>query len=508
MRLIDTGVTGLNHSGGYIYEEPHKNLGGQKGIKIFRQMIDNDAVCGGSYYAMESQIKQTPWEIRPFDDSPSAMSDADFVRSCFEDMDCTVDEMLNDVLSLIWAGFCLSEIVYKIRRGRDAHAEWMRSKHNDGKIGIRKIAIRSQDSIARWNFSEHGEILGAYQQAPPDYKETYLPIEDCALFRFRSNKNNPEGRSLYRSAYRSWHFLTTIQELEAIGVERDMAGLLVYRVPIDYLTASPNTAQSTTIENFRAAGERARRGEQAVLLFPPAEDEQGKTGWDVHLLQSGGKRPMDVFEIISRYEKRIAIATLNEILLLGIQGSTGSWALGDIHSRIGGLALRSICNSIESVINRVIIRGLLDNNGNRNPDQPYFAFGDTNLMSIDQLLPAISTALQGGAVTPGNELETYIRTKLGIPEEELTGSIIEDRAGEFERNSETEQQAIDDGALRAAAPIKQEDDETMSLDDAARYVGISKSKVLDLVAEGIVPATKRNGEYGFLPCDLVPYAKA
>lgn len=51
------------------------------------------------------------------------------------------------------------------------------------------------------------------------------------LFRTESVKDNPEGRSILRNAYRSWYFKRRIQEIEAIGIERDLAGLPVIHAP-------------------------------------------------------------------------------------------------------------------------------------------------------------------------------------------------------------------------------------------------------------------------------------
>ena len=41
--------------------------------------------------------------------------------------------------------FCVNEIILRKR------LESKGSKFNDGKIGIRKLPIRSQDSISKWN---------------------------------------------------------------------------------------------------------------------------------------------------------------------------------------------------------------------------------------------------------------------------------------------------------------------------------------------------------------------
>ncbi|MGI6498023.1 MAG: hypothetical protein ACOX0U_04265 [Oscillospiraceae bacterium] len=51
------------------------------------------------------------------------------------------------------------------------------------------------------------------------------------IFRTKSRKGSPEGRSILRNAYRSWYFKRRIQEIEGIGIERDLAGFPTLTAP-------------------------------------------------------------------------------------------------------------------------------------------------------------------------------------------------------------------------------------------------------------------------------------
>jgi hypothetical protein len=115
------------------------------------------------------------------------------------------------------------------RSGSDPHQKdgKTRSKYTDGKIGWRKMPIRSQETLQRWVFDESGGNMGMVQLAPPKYETTFLPIEKCLLFRSTTIKNNPEGRSFLRNAYRPWFYKKRLEEIEGIGIERDLAGLPV-----------------------------------------------------------------------------------------------------------------------------------------------------------------------------------------------------------------------------------------------------------------------------------------
>jgi hypothetical protein len=71
------------------------------------------------------------------------------------------------------------------------------------------------------------------QIAPPYYQtRAVMPIEKLAAVPAPGQyKGNPEGQSMLRTAYRPWFFKKRLEEFEAIGVERDLAGLPVAKVP-------------------------------------------------------------------------------------------------------------------------------------------------------------------------------------------------------------------------------------------------------------------------------------
>ena len=87
--------------------------------------------------------------------------------------------------------------------------------------------IPKQGYICPWEYDDSDNLIGMTQQPPPDYGLFTIPMSKAMLFRTESVKDNPEGRSILRNAYRSWYFKRRIQEIEAIGIERDLAGLPV-----------------------------------------------------------------------------------------------------------------------------------------------------------------------------------------------------------------------------------------------------------------------------------------
>ena len=90
----------------------------------------------------------------------------------FQDMSQTWEDTISEILSFLPFGWSYHEIVYKRRLG-DTEDPTTRSRFNDGKIGVRKLPIRAQETLWEWKFDETGGIRGMIQLAPPTYKTSF-----------------------------------------------------------------------------------------------------------------------------------------------------------------------------------------------------------------------------------------------------------------------------------------------------------------------------------------------
>jgi len=433
--LLEIGDTGLRRSGGRVYEEFVPNLKGRRAAKTYQEMRSNCAVIGSIFFSAEEFITENGFTITPHPDgSPSAIEQADHAEGVFDDMEHTKSEMLAEALSASVFGYSLLEKVYKIRAGPDAEIPEWRSKFNDRKVGIRKLPIRAQNTIEEWEWSEHGDVLGFLQKVPMTSKENHLKMEEVLHFRTTSDKSNPEGRSWLRSAYRSWWFLKRIQEYEAIGVSKDMAGVPVGFVPEEIMSSNADTDQKATYAKVRLILERMQRGENAHVLWPGKTNSDGTpTGWDLQPFQSGGRRPMDVDGIIRRYESRILVSVLAEAVLLGMQGNVGSWSLASTKTHGFAVALGGLQRKMADVFNRQLLPELAILNGWPPEWAPTVTFADleTSDMAVDA--QSIATLVGVGALTPDDSIESGVRERLGFdPKEEVSSGQLQDAMGAFE----------------------------------------------------------------------------
>ena len=410
------GVTGLNRSNGYIHEEYHRNLTGKKAVKIYREMSDSSPIIGRWLLEQRLLIGSAVGGPEPVDDSQQARMIANHCRECIEDMEGPLRTVVGDMLSSAVYGYALLEKVYKIRGGEDAPLERMRSRFNDRRIGIYDLSPRSQDTIDRWEFDSSGRPIGAWQSAPPSYYTSLLPIDKLIHIKAGEQKRSPEGRSPLRNAYRPWWLWMTIEDLEAIGVEKDMAGMFVISVPPEYLSDSATAEQKATVRVFRDVVAQVRRGEHEGLVMPAKTDRNGNpTGFDHGLVQSGGRRPVDQHEIIKRLESRMAIALMADSSLVGMNG-VGALSLQDAKDNLQSLMRKGLMGLMTDALNGVY-REVTKLNGWPAELAPVHEFGEIESKPTGEELGGIASLLGAGGLTPGDQLEKYIRARLKIDDE-------------------------------------------------------------------------------------------
>lgn len=377
-------------------------------------MRDNDPIVGSVLFAIEMLIRKVKWRVQPYSDEERDIEKSDFVKSCMDDMSHTWNNTITEILSMLVFGWSYHEIVYKRRLGRNDDPA-KRSKFNDGLIGWRKLAIRSQETLYKWEFDEGGGIKAMIQQPPPKYRMRRIPIEKALLFRTTSRKNNPEGRSVLRNAYRPWFFKKNIQEIEGIGIERDLAGLPVAWIPPELLDDNASKEEKQVLQEIKNIVKNIRRDEQEGVVFPLAYDEDNNKMYDLELLSSGGQRQFDTDKIIARYDQRIAMTVLADFILLGHE-RVGSNALSEDKTDLFSTAISAWLDNITQVFNRYAIPRLFKVNGFDMERLPKLTYGDIEEVDLETLSDYINTLSGAGMpLFPDSELESYLKEIANLP---------------------------------------------------------------------------------------------
>ena len=422
------GSTGLRRHGPYIYEEFLPELRWPRAGRIYQEMADNDPVIGAILYLAEMLIRGATWDVSPAGDTPEDIEAATFLKSCMDDMEMSWANVISEILSMFTYGFSFHEIIYKVRRGPDERNPKYRSQYSDGRIGWRAMPIRAQTSMDEWIFNEDNELTAFVQVAEPDYKRVIIPMSKGLLFRTRVSRDNPEGKSLLRNAYRPWFFKKHFEEIEGIGIERDLAGFPVLTAPENLDLWNDDDPQMVALRT-RAEDlvSSVRRDSEEGILLPH--------GWDLKLLTSGSSRQIDIGSTIDRYDNRIAITMLSDIILLG--NKSGSFALADTKQSMLAASLQAQVTNIADVFNSRAVPQLFRFNSFNITKLPKIVPGQIQTPSLKEV--ALLMRAMGLNIAGDHKLQSYFRHLLGMPElsEEDFKKIYECQATVAEKTETT-----------------------------------------------------------------------
>ena len=377
------GVAGDNtHNGQIRADEFLPELRGKRAIRKYREMRDNDSTIGAIMYATEQVLRDVDLKVVPANDTAAAKKEAEFVESIFKDMDHSLDDHISEALSSLTYGFAWFEVVYKRRGGPNNRSDKSRSKYSDGRIGVRKIASRAPWTVSKFDVDQQtGDVLGLYQDGSGYNNRSYIPTRKSLYYRTTSINNDPAGRSILRNAYTSYEYLNNLQAIEAIAVERELAGIPVARVPAEYLSPDSSSVQAQFIGNLQTILRDVKFNEQGYIILP-SDTYPDKDGSptnqrlvDVELMASNGTRNIDIDPIVRRYQHDIARSVLSEFLMLG-GGNTGSYALSKSKTDLFLRALESYIQAIIDVLNKQLVERLWELNGLNYKLMPTIVAGD------------------------------------------------------------------------------------------------------------------------------------
>lgn len=363
----EVGSPGLKRNGGCINEEFVKQLIGPRAMKQYTEMRFNDPILCAGIWHIQMLARSVEWFFVPSRETRNAKKAAKLANESMYDMDHTWQTFLSEASTMLPYGFAPMEVTYKLRQGKKS-AMHLSSKFEDGLVGWQEISLRAQDSLVEWRFDEATKKPIAFvQQDPTESGLRVVPLAKMINFRTLPERNNPEGHSILRGAYRPFYYKRRIEEIEGIAMERDLAGLPVLTPPEGLDLWNSDDADMVTA---RAAAEKLvrsiRRDEQEGVLKP--------FGWTLELLTSGGKRQFDLNVTIERLSRMELMAMAMDFLMIGHQNQ-GSFALAATKADISTVLITTICDVIAEEFTRTECPRLCMMNGWDEEDAPILKHG-------------------------------------------------------------------------------------------------------------------------------------
>jgi hypothetical protein len=410
--MREIGWSGLRHSGGVIQEEWIAALDSVRGIRTYAEMLA-DPIVNATLLGVTNEMTRSEWSIKPNDEA-GGDKEHEFVESVFNDMSTSFEDVFLEVLTCLPYGWSYFEVVYKYRSGPNVERPGEGSLYSDGYKGWRKITIRGQDTLSRWELDPNSGVQGMWQRQE-DSNDLLIPIDRSLLFRPSSHKNNPQGRSILRSAYIPWFCRKRLREIDLIGADRDVVGIPVIWLPPEWLTEDSSDEQKAAVDGFRRIAANLRVDEQSYVIMPLEYDENGNKVFDLSLLSSPGAKLENLEEKIQRYSREIAMSCLADVMLIGHEG-VGSYSLSEQKYDAFTRGLMGWLRAIAEVFNRHAIPRLLAENGMDPAKAPELVFSPIENIDL-QKLGSYITALSGAGfpLFPDEELQEWLARAGGMP---------------------------------------------------------------------------------------------
>ena len=384
----EIGKSGLSEWSGYIQEEFLTELRGSEGRKRYKEMSLNSPVIGALMTAIEMSVRAVDFQWASDIEEGQPDPGLELLNYCTDEaMSHTLEEHIVEVLTMLVYGWSMFETVYQSVPDYAAPV-W------------RKFAIRGQNTLNRWLFDDNGGLAGMEQQLDKSPWRVELPIEKCLLYRTRSEKGNPEGRSILRNSWIPYYYGKHLQQIEAIGMERDLTGLPSVTLP-EGADARPGS------DDYKAADglvSRVRNDQSGGVVLP--------YGWEFALVSSPGSRSLDIGAAIQRHESRMLLSTLAQFLLLG-QDRVGALATFEGGVDFFTMSINAIADIISETITKYAVPRLfklhgIEVEGHRLDHPPV---GETDIVAVADFLAKV-----GAKVTWTTEDELWLRSVARLPE--------------------------------------------------------------------------------------------
>ncbi len=420
--LKTQGATGLWRTSGFVIDDVMPQLRGLAGIRLYREMSDNESIIGGFLGAIEQIILKVDWWIESYrdDEEGAEPTDADeeqraFLESCLTDLDDSWHTNLQGVLGFLPFGWSWHEILYKRRIGPNKVDEGGHtSTIDDGLIGWAGFPLRAQDSLYQWKFGPDGAVVAMVQRDPATGSMYVIPFDKSLLFRTTVARGNPEGRSVLRNCVIDYLFLRRFREFEAIGIERDIAGMLKAYAPEEWFFDSATDDQKSALAALTETVQNVKRNQSDGIVIPSVFDEEHNRILDIELFISPGQRQFDVRKTINDYRSNIAMAVLADFLTMGHE-NVGAFNLGISKIDLFMTSIEARVRSVAEIMNAYAIPRLLKLNGMNVSRMATLKYGQISQIDLAALGAYLLQLFQAGLLTPDGTLEEYLRKIADLP---------------------------------------------------------------------------------------------
>ncbi|GLY32119.1 hypothetical protein [Kineosporia sp. NBRC 101731] len=276
----------------------------------------------------------------------------------------------------------------------------------DGLAHLVALPERLPATITGINVDDDGTLLSVLQAARPGATATgEQPIPADRLLWYVHDREGATwtGRPLIRPCYSDWLLKIDTKRTNAIGIQRFSAGTPVME-PLPGAVVTP-----AEVAEAQRVASSVRVGVSGGATTPK---------FRLRIIGVEGTLP-DSIATLNYYDQQMARSVLTSLLDLG-NTAVGSRALGDNFATLLAASVQSIGDRMAETATQLCER-LVDFNWGEDAVVPAVTCGDIG-SDPRAIAQSITTLLGAGALTPGPELEAWVRDAYDLPP--LPGGMV------------------------------------------------------------------------------------
>jgi predicted Rdx family selenoprotein len=382
----EIGQSGTLVFGGFINgEEYNTDLIGRAGLQIYEEMRKSDAAVGATLKLLKLPIRSAKFFVEPASEDAQDVKVAEFIEDALMnqiDWQLTLSEML----TFLEFGHYVGELVFmpKVFQGSTV-------------ITLKKIAFRKQTTILKWTQADGQPGITQVTGTGGVFS---IPADKLMVLTNEREGNNYAGVSVLRPAYKHYYIKDQLYKISAIAHERQGLGV-VYIQPPDNADEGDRGKAIEAAQNIRA-------NENAYIEVPK--------NWIIEFMDMKGHTTIDPEKDISHHNRMIWTNILGQFMEMGShKGSGGTQSSSQDQSKYLDMNLESIANNICDVLQRQVIRKLVDINFNVK-EYPILKHSALNETDISKITTAMAILANANLLTPTADTEKTTREMLNLPD--------------------------------------------------------------------------------------------
>lgn len=442
---IRTGEVGNPHlkaQGSWIISEMRRELQAPHNLVTYEKMR-SDATVAAALGTAEAFLTKALVKAKFTTNSknPEAIEFCDYLNWNLKNLkDNTWYDTCINILGYLQAGFSWCEKIYEPNYSK---------KHSKYSWKLKKLAPRSQHSIAEWQYDEYGRTVTGLKQYPPyslnlglqrSYGINTNPNEvikrnKFMLFAWDSKNGSPIGTSPLNACYKAWKEKVLIESLEVTGISKGIGGILTLRCPTEHINKAAEDSASNEAFTLNAMQKNAamvHSGDQTYILLGSDCNEAGKYVYDVSVTGIDGNNTVSTAEIINERKKAILDCFGAGFINLG-NDNTGSYSLADAKTSLHAFFMEKHMLFIQSVIQNDLVKQMMEINrvNLQEDDIPQFSLHALDEVNPEEYSKSAQRLAATGLMPRKKDFLMDVLTKCGwdvtslldLTEEELLESL-------------------------------------------------------------------------------------